>query len=45
MTILEIRNHDFSDNQEAVLEDMNLTVRQKDLIAIINPNGGDKTTY
>ena len=44
MTILEIKNLDFSYDGEAVLKDVNLTVRQKDFIAIIGPNGGGKTT-
>lgn len=42
--ILEIKNLDFSYNGEAVLKDVNLTVPQKDFIAIIGPNGGGKTT-
>ncbi len=44
MTILEINNLDFSYNGESVLEDVSLTVRQKDFIAIIGPNGGGKST-
>jgi len=44
VTILEIKNLEFSYNGEAVLKDVNLTVRQKDFIAIIGPNGGGKTT-
>jgi len=44
VTILEIKNLDFSYNGESVLEDVNLTVRQQDFIAIIGPNGGGKTT-
>ncbi len=44
MTILEIENLDFAYNGETVLKDVNLTVRQKDFIAIIGPNGGGKTT-
>ena len=44
MTILEIKNLEFSYNGEAVLEDVNLIVRQKDFMAIIGPNGGGKTT-
>lgn len=44
MTILEIKNLDFAYNGGAVLKDVNLTVRQKDFIAIIGPNGGGKTT-
>jgi len=44
VTILEIRNLDFSYNGEAVLKDVNLSVHQKDFIAMIGPNGGGKTT-
>ncbi len=44
MTIVEIKNLDFAYGGEAVLEDVNLTVRQKDFMAVIGPNGGGKTT-
>jgi zinc transport system ATP-binding protein len=44
MVIIEIRDLDFAYNGEAVLKDVNLTVRQKDFMAIIGPNGGGKTT-
>jgi zinc transport system ATP-binding protein len=44
MTIVEIKNLDFAFNGETVLEDVNLSVRQKDFMAIIGPNGGGKTT-
>ena len=44
MTIVEIKDLDFAYNVEVVLEDVNLTVRQKDFTAIIGPNGGGKTT-
>ena len=44
MTIVEIKDLDFAYGGEAVLEDVNLTVRHKDFIAIIGPNGGGKTT-
>jgi zinc transport system ATP-binding protein len=44
VTIIEIKDLDFAYNGEVVLEDVNLTVRQKDFIAIIGPNGGGKTT-
>jgi zinc transport system ATP-binding protein len=35
---------DFANNGEAVLENVNLSVRQRDFMAIIGPNGGGKTT-
>jgi zinc transport system ATP-binding protein len=44
MTIVEIKNLDFAYNGETVLDDVNLTVRQKDFVAIIGPNAGGKTT-
>jgi zinc transport system ATP-binding protein len=44
MAIIEIKNLDFAYNGEAVLKDVNLSVRQKDFVAIIGPNGGGKTT-
>jgi len=44
MKIIEIKNLDFAYGGETVLEDVNLTVRQKDFIAIIGPNGGGKST-
>ena len=44
MAIVEIKDLDFSYNGEAVLKDVNLTIRQKDFVAIIGPNGGGKTT-
>ena len=44
MTIVEIKDLDFAYNGEAALKDVNLTVRDKDFMAIIGPNGGGKTT-
>ena len=44
MAILEIKHLEFSYNGESVLNDVNLTVRQNDFIAIAGPNGGGKTT-
>jgi len=44
MTIVEIKDLDFAYDGETVLEDVNLTVRRKDFVAIIGPNGGGKTT-
>jgi len=44
MTIIDIKDLDFAYSGEAVLENVNLSVRQKDFIAIIGPNGGGKTT-
>ncbi len=44
MTIVEIKDLDFAYGGEAVLEDVNLNVRQQDFMAVIGPNGGGKTT-
>jgi zinc transport system ATP-binding protein len=44
MAIIDIKDLDYAYNGEAVLEDVNLTVRQGDFTAIIGPNGGGKTT-
>ncbi len=44
MPIIEIKDLDFAYNGEAVLQNVNLTVQQKDFMAIIGPNGGGKTT-
>jgi len=44
MAIIEINNLDFTYNGEAILQDVNLTVPEKDFVAIIGPNGGGKTT-
>jgi zinc transport system ATP-binding protein len=44
MAIVEIKALDFAYNGEAVLQDVNLTVRPRDFMAIIGPNGGGKTT-
>ena len=44
MSIIEIKNLDFAYNGETVLQEVNLTVRSKDYMAIIGPNGGGKTT-
>ncbi len=35
---------DFSYNGEAVLSDINLTIREHDFMAVIGPNGGGKST-
>jgi zinc transport system ATP-binding protein len=44
MTIVDIKDLRFAYNGDTVLNDVNLTVQQKDFIAIIGPNGGGKTT-
>ncbi len=44
MSIIEIKNLTFSYDNQVVLEDINLTVEDKDFLAIIGPNGGGKST-
>ena len=44
MAIIEINNLGFTYNGEAILKDVNLTIPNKDFVAIIGPNGGGKTT-
>ena len=42
--IIEIKNLSFSYSQQPVLENIDLTVADKDFLGIIGPNGGGKTT-
>lgn len=42
--IIEIRDLEFSYNGEPVLQDVNLSVRHGEFMAVIGPNGGGKTT-
>ncbi len=44
MPIVEIKDLGFSYNHDPVLEDVNLSVRHGDFMAVIGPNGGGKTT-
>ena len=44
MPIVEIKDLDFSYNEEPVLQNVNLSVRHRDFMAMIGPNGGGKTT-
>ena len=44
MPMIDIKNLSFAYDKEKVLEDINLTVEQKDFLAIIGPNGGGKST-
>ncbi|MDD2698867.1 MAG: ABC transporter ATP-binding protein [Arcobacteraceae bacterium] len=44
MSIVEIKNVSFSYDKQKVLENINLTVYEKDFLAIIGPNGGGKST-
>lgn len=44
MSIIEIKNLDFAYTGEPILASINLTVKSKDFLAVIGPNGGGKTT-
>ena len=44
MPVIEIKNLSFAYEREPVLENINLTVEEKDFLAIIGPNGGGKST-
>ncbi len=44
MPAIEIKNLSYTYEKEAVLENINLTVEEKDFLAIIGPNGGGKST-
>jgi len=44
MSIIEIKNLSFSYDTQTILKDINLTVKEKDFLAIIGPNGGGKST-
>ncbi len=43
-TVVEIKNLCFAYNGKEVLHNINLTVKEKEYLAIIGPNGGGKTT-
>ena len=44
MNVIEISNLSFAYEKEPVLEQINLTVKKRDFLAIIGPNGGGKST-
>ena len=44
MPVLDIKNLSFAYDKQLVLENINLTVEEKDFLAIIGPNGGGKST-
>jgi len=44
MSVIEIKNLSFSYHKQKILENINLTVNEKDFLAIIGPNGGGKST-
>jgi zinc transport system ATP-binding protein len=42
--VIDISNLTFAYDKQVILEDVNLTVEEKDFLAIIGPNGGGKST-
>ena len=44
MTAVEVKNLYFKYEKEWILEDINFTLKDKEFMAIIGPNGGGKTT-
>lgn len=42
--VVDFKNVNFSYNSTPVLENINLTIRDRDFLGIIGPNGGGKTT-
>ena len=44
MPIISIENVSFAYDKQKILENINLTVEEKDFLAIIGPNGGGKST-
>ncbi|MDQ7085077.1 MAG: ABC transporter ATP-binding protein [Sulfurovum sp.] len=44
MSIIEIKNLSFAYETQTILKDIDLSVKEKDFLAIIGPNGGGKST-
>ena len=44
MNVIEIKDLSFAYDKQTILEDIDLTVEEKDFLAIIGPNGGGKST-
>ncbi len=44
MSILKIKNLSFAYESDIILEDINLSINERDFLAIIGPNGGGKST-
>jgi len=44
MPIIEIKNLSFAYESQLILENINLTVEERDFLAIVGPNGGGKST-
>mgnify|MGYP000933954958 CR=1 FL=1 len=44
MGLIEVRNLSFSHGETKVLHDISFSIQEKDLVTIVGPNGGGKTT-
>jgi len=44
MSVIEIKDLSFCYHKQKILEEINLTVEERDFLAIIGPNGGGKST-
>lgn len=44
MSVIDIKNVSFAYDKQMILENINLSVKEKDFLAIIGPNGGGKST-
>lgn len=44
MSVIDIKHLSFAYEKQMILEDINLSVEEKDFLAIIGPNGGGKST-
>ncbi|WP_188020346.1 metal ABC transporter ATP-binding protein [Deferribacter autotrophicus] len=42
--VIEIKNLDVKINNKLILQNINLTLKEKEIMAIVGPNGGGKTT-
>jgi zinc transport system ATP-binding protein len=45
MTCLSIKNLTFNYDKDLVLDDVSLTIQEKEFVGIFGPNGGGKTTF
>ena len=43
--IIEVKNLNFAYDKTKILEDINISIKKEDFLAIIGPNGGGKSTF